>query len=89
MVLRILFAGLIGAAACIIGRMTVRQLGRRTKKAVPEESRIAILQKYSGYDRRKVRFRHSVKMVLNRPIPEILNKYNYSVMRSLFRIVTL
>lgn len=77
-ILRIAFAGLIGAVTGIVGWMIVRQLGRGKKKDVPEESRIAILQKYSSYDRTKVRFRHSVKMVLNRPVPEILNKYNYS-----------
>lgn len=77
-ILRISFAGMIGAVTWIISWMIVRQLGRRKKKAVPEESRIDILQKYSDYDRTKVRFRHSMKMVLNRPVPEILNKYNYS-----------
>lgn len=77
-ILRISFAGMIGAVIGIISWIIVRRLGRRTKKAVPEESRIDILQKYSSYDRTKVRFRHSMKMVLNRPVPEILNKYNYS-----------
>lgn len=77
-VLRIVFAGMIGAVVGIIGWITVRRLGGRKKKAVPEGSRIDILQKYSGYDQAKVRRGHSVKMVLNRPVPEILNKYNYS-----------
>lgn len=77
-ILKILFAGMIGAVTGIISWLIVRQLSRRKKKAVPEESRIDILQKYSSYDLTKVRFRHPVKMVLNRPVPEILNKYNYS-----------
>lgn len=77
-ILRILFAGMIGAVTGIISWMVVNQLGKIKKKSVPEESRIDVLRKYSSYDRTKVRFKHSAKMVLNRPVPEILNKYNYS-----------
>lgn len=77
-ILRISFAGLMGAVIGIIVRIIIRRLGRKKKKAVPKESRIDVLRRYSSYDRTKVKVRHSVKMVLNRPIPEILNKYNYS-----------
>lgn len=81
-ILRILFAGIIGAVTGIIGYIIVRQLSRGKRKAVPEESRIEILQKYSGYDQTKVKLRHSVKTVLNRPTPEILNKYDYYAYRN-------
>ena len=78
MILRIIFACTIGAVAGVICWTVFRQLGKSKKKTVPEESRIDILRKYSSYDRTKIKYSHSVKMVLNRPVPEVLNKYNYS-----------
>lgn len=78
MIFRIVFVAVISAITGGICWKLAEIHSSREKKAVPEESRIDILKKYSGYDRKKVRVRHSVKMVLNRPMPEILNKYNYS-----------
>lgn len=78
MCLKIGLFALIGAVCGFAGWKFVVMPSRKYEKAVPEASRIDVLRKYSSYECRENKFRHPVKMVLERPVPEILQKYNYS-----------
>lgn len=75
---KIIFVAALGAVSGFVSWKIAEKQGKREKKAVPEEPRIDVLKKYSEYGEDKVKIRHSPKMVLGRPAPVILQKYNYS-----------
>ncbi len=75
--LRIALFFIIIAIGATIGAMIDKNRRSRVLKGVPEESRIDVLRKYSKYDGEEINNRHSIKMVLNKPVPDILLKYNY------------
>lgn len=77
MVLRIIFAVSVGAVFGSIYGLIFKTLNKRVKKPVPDESRIDILRRYSDYESQQEIPKHSMQMVLTRPAPEILDKYNY------------
>lgn len=77
MILRIIFAVSVGVVFGSICGLIFKMLNKRVKKPVPDESRIDILRRYSDYESQQEIQKHSMKMVLNRPAPEILDKYNY------------
>lgn len=77
MVLRIIFAVSVGAVFGSICGLIFKTLNKRVKKPVPDESRIDILKRYSDYESQQEIPKHSMQMVLTRPAPEILDKYNY------------
>ena len=77
MVLRIIFAVSVGAVFGSICGLIFKTLNKRVKKPVPDESRIDILRRYSDYESQQEIPKHSMQMVLTRPAPEILDKYNY------------
>lgn len=77
MVLRIIFAVSVGAVFGSICGLIFKTLNKRVKKPVSDESRIDILRRYSDYESQQEIPKHSMQMVLTRPAPEILDKYNY------------
>lgn len=74
---RLAFAVIVGIVVGIICWAIFQIRNKMVKKSVPRESRIDILKEYSSYESQKETHKHFVKMVLNRPVPDILNKYNY------------
>ena len=75
--MRIIFAVSVGAVFGSICGLIFKTLNKRVKKPVPDESRIDILRRYSDYESQQEIPKHSMQMVLTRPAPEILDKYNY------------
>ena len=73
MVLRIIFAVSVGAVFGSICGLIFKTLNKRVKKPVPDD----ILRRYSDYESQQEIPKHSMQMVLTRPAPEILDKYNY------------
>lgn len=78
MPLKICLCAIIGAVCGLVFWKFAVMLSRKCQKTIPKESRIDVLRKYSSYECREDKFRHPVKIVLKRPVPEILQKYNYS-----------
>ena len=78
LILRLSFAAIVGMVFALLYYGIYKIIKRRILKHVPEETRIDTLRKYSEYEKDKVKVKHSPKMVLNRPAPDILRKYNYS-----------
>ena len=67
----------IGAFLGYAGTKFFISPSKKCAKPVPDESRIDVLRTYSRYEDRNNKFQHHVKMVLNAPVPDILQKYDY------------
>ena len=75
--LRIAVFFIILAIGAIVGVMINKYRKSRILKAVPEETRIEVLRKYSKYGGRETKSRHTTEIILNNTAPDILLKYNY------------
>lgn len=74
---KIIFPAIIGVSAGIFIWAIFQILNKRVKKSLPNESRLDILKEFCSYESQPEIHKHSTKIALNNPAPEILNKYDY------------